>query len=452
MNQTDATQAGTEAEAAPDMEKIIARIQKLLTRTKTDRGSTEAEADTAMKMAQELMSKYNLDMAVIEASQAGANAPAERVKEEVKGRAMYKWQRQLAKYVSESNFCYHLIKTDENWVETYYKLDKEFKSEDLPKQITNSEYWDMPYSTHHKYTRIDGRYNKTYQHVFVGRKANVITAQLMYQYLTQTIEDLVPVENKDRLSRSAMSWKEGCADRLCERLAKRRQDLIDQHDARVKAEQADARAEFDRRRAEQAEKLKKVLPPHHESEVKAAFDGIAEGAYDETDNERETEEPERPEAEDGETPWTPGDNAEDIAEPEAGTAMVLASVYDQSERDANYELAKGLEPGTLARWKAEREEAARKYAEEAAKEEVEEVEKPVKQETERQRRAREKREAEQWAKDRRRWAREDATEARRAQREYERRDQSMYRAGAAKGKDIGLDGQLKAGTESKKLK
>src|SRR4051812_42543559 len=100
---------------SPEMEKVIARIQKMLARSKTDRGASEAEAETAMKLAQELMAKYNLDMAVIEAASAAKDAPVERVRDEVKGRAMYKWQRQLARYVAEANFCYHLIKKDSVW-------------------------------------------------------------------------------------------------------------------------------------------------------------------------------------------------------------------------------------------------------------------------------------------------------------------------------------------------
>lgn len=448
QNATETTQS--------DVDKVIARIQKLLSRTKTERGTTEAEADTAMKMAQELMAKHNLDMAVVEAASAskeGATA-VERVKEQIKGRAMYKWQRQLAKYVAEANFCYHLIKTDQQWVNAYYKLDKDAPADNegkpLAKTLTREEWSALPYVYEQHYTRVEGRYKTTHSHIFVGRKSNVITAQLMYQYLTQTIEDLVPIEdNNQRLSRSAMSWKEGCADRLCERLAKRRRDLISAHDARVKQEQADREAE-NKQRAEDARKAAankpKPLAPHHESEVKAAFEGASAGAYDRVGTAEEAEETERPEVDESDAPWVP--QGEEVPEPEAGTALVLASVYDESEREANWEIAHGWEPGSLAKWRAEREEEKRKRAEEEAKAEVDEVEKPVKEETERQRRARERREQQELLKQRRRWAREDEAAWRREQREMERRDHNAYKAGLRKGDDIGIDTQISRNSDS----
>lgn len=440
---------------APDMDKIIARITKLLTRTKTDRGSSEAEADTAMKMAQELMAKYNLDMAVIEAAAASkeGNGPVERVKEAMKGRAMYKWQRQLAKYVAEANFCYYMTKTTQEWRDAYYKLDKDANplgddDKPLAKTVTAAEWNAMPYHIDQRYTRVDGRYQTTHTNIFVGRKNNVITAQLMYQYLTETIEDLVPVtDNTQRLSRSAMSWKEGCADRLCERLAQRREDLINAHDARMKQEAEDRRAEFERRRAEQQAAQKRQLTANHETEVRAAVDGIAADAYDRSGPKPEAEEPDRPEVNESDT-WTPA--GEEVAEPDAGAALVLASVYDQSEREANYEVANGWEPGTIARYRAQREQRERLAAEQKAKEQIAETDTPVTAETERQRKAREKKERDEELARRRRWAREDAAAERRAAREWSKRDHSAYRAGTRTGESIGLDTQIARNTDSTK--
>lgn len=461
------TEQTAESAESTDMDKVISRIQKILSRANTASGTTEAEADTALKMAQELAMKHNLDLAAIEATGAAngnPNAPAERVKDELKGRAMYKWQRQLAKYVAESNFCYHLIQERSEWVPAQYELDAEWlvngkpneEAKHLQKRVDSDTYHAMKWEDKNMYHReTDGRYKKTHKHIFVGRKGNVITAQLMFQYLTQTIEDLVVVEmnltNAQRLSRSAMSWKEGASDRLCERLSERRQDLIAKHDAKAKQEEEDRKADAQRAHAERVAKTPKGLPAHHESEVKAAFEGMDAGAYDATGT-NEAEDPERPDIDD-EEPWTP--EGDEVVEPETGTALVLASVYDESEREANWELAHGYEPGYLAKRRAEREERERLEAEEAAKEEAEEVmdkvEAPVKQETERQRTARINRENREWAASRRRWAREDAAAARREAREYAKRDHSAYRKGAEKGKSIGLDIQIKAGKEAKKL-
>lgn len=455
-------QDNSESSVQPDMDKIIARIQKMLTRTKTDRGSTEAEADTAMKMAQELMSKYNLDMAMVEAAASKSDQPkVERVKEEVKGRAMYKWQRQLAKYVAESNFCYYLTRSVQEWQDSKYELDSEWlddkgkptgDAKDMKKRITRDERDALAYEQRDMYHYgQNGRYQTTHSHLFVGRTGNVITAQLMYQYLTQTIEDNVPVaSNAERLSRSAMSWKEGCADRLCERLSKRRQDLIKAHDVRVKQEAADARAEFERRQAAEQAKAPKQLGADRNTEVKEHFNNAAAGAYDRSGEVPEAEEQDRPDVDEDDEIWTP--QGEVQPEPETGSALVLASVYDDHEREANYEVAHGLELGQLARWRAEADAAREAKAAVEAKQEANDIEQPVKAETERQRKSREKRESEQQRKNRARWARESLADERREQRQWEKRDHRSYRAGAEKGKDIGLDSQVGAGKEPNKLK
>jgi len=468
----------SEAQTTPDessnMDKVIARIQKLLNRVEltkdqsaqhgSDAGS-EAEAERALAQAQELALKHNLDLASIEAAGATKNnlVSVERVKEETTGRAMYQWQRSLARYVAETNFCYHLIQERKEWVKAYYKLDpEEVKAagkthRDFAKnKLTAEEYWssDIDHSIRRFYKEIASRYQTSHKHLYIGRKGNVITAQMMFRYLTQTIEDMVlpalGIDNSKRLSRSAMSWKEGCADRLCERLAAKRQDLIDKHDARVKAEEADRQAERERQAAEHKAKQGRQIEANHETEVKHAFDGIKAGAYDRTGPVEEGEEPDRPEEDDD--AWTPeGEEVPEVIEQEAGTALVLASEFSEQEREANYEVAWGLEPGSLARRRAEREEERRRAAEEEATEQQDKADAPVKQETERQRKAREKREAEEELKQQRRWARMDAAEEAKARRLAERRDHRAYRMGQQKGKDIGLDLQVKAGSEIKKL-
>jgi hypothetical protein len=450
-----------------DLDKVIGRIQKLLSRTKDNAGTTEHEADTALKMAQELALKHNLDMAAIEASGPSSitNPDNERVKEAMTGKAMYKWQRQLAKYVAEANFCYHLIRERNEWQPPMYELDEEWLDDKgkptgdaagMSKRISGPDRKKLDsYDKIQMYYRAtDGRYKKVFTHIFVGRKGNVVTAQLMYQYLTATIEDLAFTEmnltNAQRLSRSAMSWKEGCADRLCERLASRRRDLMAAHDAKVKADEAERQAARERAAKAKAAATPKQLNPSRAGEAAAAMDNLARGSFDLSDTADAPEEAERPVVDDTAEPWVPeGDVA---PEPEESNALVLASVYDASEREANYEIAHGLEPGTLARWRREREEADLKRAEEQANQTVEEVEQPVKQETERQRKARERREAEEAEKRRRRWARESEADARREAREWAKRDHSAYRMGAQKGADIGIDTQIAKGTEAKKLK
>lgn len=407
-------------ETAPpsEMDRVIAKIQKLLLKTKDGSGTSEAEAESAMRVAQDLMSKYNLDMAVIEAAAGPAGPRAERVKEEMPGSARFKWQRQLAKYVAEANFCYHLLKCESRVVDSR--------------------------GTHY------GRLHHSYQHVFVGRKANVITAQLLYRYLTETIEGNVPLDDPSkRFSRSAISWREGCADRLCERLAARRRDLIEAHDAKVAAEQAAAKAEALRRHAERAAQQKRQLPANEGAEVDAAINGIAAEAHNRVGG--NVADPAEQPAIDAADDWNPADAVEAPLEEPTGSALVLASEYDESEQEANLELANGWEPGEIARRRAQREENEREWAELKAEKETAAADAPIKEETERQRAARERREEKERLADRRRWAREDATAERREAREYAKKDHTAYRAGAEKGKSIGLDLQLKA-NEAKALK
>lgn len=418
----------TPAHSKEEIERVIAKVQKILARAGDGRGATEAEADTALKIAQDLMAKYNLDMAAIsDASSPDADSAASRVKEMLDGYAKFHWQRRLAKYVAEANFCYHmLLRTSE------YKHGR-YEDED-----TEDERY------------ISGRRVVKHQHIFVGRKANVISTQLMFQYLIDTIESQQPFEQ--RFSRSANSWKEGCADRLCERLADRRKDLMEEHDAKVRAAEAEFKARAAKAQAAKDALRKRELPPNEGAEVRAAMETLAETAIDASDSPRPEAPAPDPVVAEGDN-WTPPDST---IEPEpAQTAMVLASVYDQSEQDANEDLMHDREPGTTARWRREREERRRAREEEEAKEEAEaelnRVDAPVREETERQKAARLRREAREHEKDLRRWAREDEREHRKRMKEWEKTDHTAYRAGAAKGREIGLDGQVGARDDTKRI-
>ena len=157
--------------------------------------------------------------------------------------------------------------------------------------------------------------------------------------------------------------------------------------------------------------------------------------------------------------WSPGEGAEGEAPVATGSALVLASVYDASEMEANQEMASGLPPGTYARWRREGEEReARRVAERAKQIDANAADggpewKPgeaAKPETPAEVARRERREAREYAASRARWAREDAASARRAEREFSRKDHRAYRAGAEAGARVGLDPQVKS-NNSKKL-
>ena len=489
----------SDVSATDDLDRVIGKIQKLFARA--GRGGhgvvSEEEADAAMRIAQELMAKHNLDVAAVEAAAArrgDVTGPVERVREESSSRTARAWQRELAKYVAEAHFAYHLVRIDREWDEEKYK------------------------------------YKKRATHVFVGRRGNVTTAQLMFNYLIDAIDGLAPkttpeddarawvgrvgwgthrsVEYRVRVveavnggvafqriddnghgeagevyrtigeaakrclgfatngyqffhlgeASTSESWKAGCAERLCERLAQRRKDLVEQHDARVRQADEDARRAREEAARADAARAARVLG----ADAGAAAAAAGARAVVEVGDLAATARPPR-EAEGGDREvvrsveddeaWSPPTAVDAVP---TTTALVLASAYDASEREANYELAHGMEPGTLARHRREQEERdARWEAGRAARQAAaatEEREAPVREETEKERQRRFKRESEERARSRRRWAREDARDARKVEREYEKVDHDAFRAGAGAADKIGLDPQVRAANETRRLK
>jgi hypothetical protein len=177
-------------------ESVVRKIQLLfqLAQQKfgNDGQSNENEAAAAMAKAQELLAKYNLDMAMVQSSRVeGGTALKEDKREEVKSQrtAMYRWQVKLCKAICEANFCWHWVV---DTIDEYQISGGSFKKHDRPRRVK--------------------------RHVILGREDNTKVSGMMYEYLVDTIEKLVPFKGAERLSRSANSWREGCADRLIERI------------------------------------------------------------------------------------------------------------------------------------------------------------------------------------------------------------------------------------------
>ena len=173
---------------------IALKIKKLLELA----GRDEKEAASYMAKAQELMAKYNLDMAQVGSAtdtKAGADythpediANMKRVKDTHKRGAMYEYQRNLWATVATANYCWH---------------------------------WTIPI-----YKDVNGTSRVvTRHHMIVGREVNVISAKLMGDYLEQTINRMCPYQGSQCLSRAAISWKEGCASKLQVRLRTRYSEL-----------------------------------------------------------------------------------------------------------------------------------------------------------------------------------------------------------------------------------
>lgn len=353
---------------------VIAKLQKLLNMAKQGQNSgeehTEAEANVAMALAQKLMAKHNLSMAMVEANgETTTVGGSKRSKEKMVGRAMYKWQQALMSETAKANFCRHFIGT------TWYQTPVSWSSE--PKKGYKFQ-WDEEGPNGEEYKKGGSWRTKPY-HVLVGREVNVISARHMFDYLCVTIERLVPIEgNHQRLSRSAMSWKDGCSDRLQTRLLDRR--LANEREQREAAEE-----------------------------------------------QRRTQE----------------------EQGGAGTALAIVTLTDfaEQERNANYELMYGLEPGTLAKREAEWEAGREARAAEAARLQAE-AQAALDAMTPKQRAAHERKLKEEQAKQERRWQRERARERARAEREAAKTDWAAYHAGSRVGETIGLDAQISTGSSS----
>lgn len=171
---------------------VIRKIQKLLA---LGQSSNEAEANSAMTFAQKLLAQHNLDFAMVQATAVagGTVAPPEEARERtrISRSAQYRWQRDLWKAIAEANFCWWSL----------------------------AEVYEGKRGTNNTTSRVPVK-----RHMILGRQSNVIAVRLMGEYLEDTMERILPYPNNERLSRSANSWKAGCADRLIQRVRKQAED------------------------------------------------------------------------------------------------------------------------------------------------------------------------------------------------------------------------------------
>lgn len=174
------------------------RLGKLLHLAKN--AGTEGEAAAAMNRAQSILTKYNLQMAEVEAEGGQAEGGA-RKQERAIGKALYEYQRQLMRCIADNNFCLCFLN---------------FR------------------------TKGRSRYGSGY--TLVGREANIVSTQIMFDYLNETLERLVPItSNAQRLSKSSISWKEGAASRIRERIDERAREIKAEREREVSERQAAAR-------------------------------------------------------------------------------------------------------------------------------------------------------------------------------------------------------------------
>jgi hypothetical protein len=346
-------------------ETIVQRIHKLMALT-TERGASEAEAALAAEHVQRLLAEHNLTMSVVEARGGSTGTEGKRVKEGYGKRQVYRWQRDLMQRIAELNFCRVSLKFTHKW---------------------------------NKASVFDG-------YELIGRQANVITTQVMFEYLTQTIERLarddVGNDPTQYFTRRAHSFKEGCSDRLSTRLRNKREELV----------------------AEQERKAR-------EQEVQARHPGAASGSAimlltDVIQQEKDLNN-------DLAQGWAPGTTAANRAKYEAQVAA--REQRQQEERNARKNAILASDPSIdpeLAEW------MARGYSRETAEEILGRRTSKVKPETVHERRRRESEE--------RRWERREESARR---REAKRLDWEAYNRGNEAGRKVNLDQQIDGGRSRK---
>jgi Protein of unknown function (DUF2786) len=174
-------------------EAVIAKVRKLL--AMAEGNANENEAAVAAAKAQELLEAYNLDITIVN-RRTGKHAARD---DKTRAGGLYKWQRELWNAIATMNFCKYYF---------YRGLSA----------------------------------GSQYEHQLIGSKANVISTEVMGQYLEHTIERLARQwVNANRPGKSifikeAIAYREGVAANLSNRLWTLRYEHLKEQEAARKAE------------------------------------------------------------------------------------------------------------------------------------------------------------------------------------------------------------------------
>lgn len=198
--------------------KVMEKVQKLLDKAADEQGTTPEERAVFAAKAQELMTQYNLDAALIERTAGIKDGKREDLK--MRG-GFYKWQADLWQSVAQLNFCLY-------WTQVYFVPQKE-------RHI------------------LEGRSSLRRQkrHRLVGRIINTTATRVMAEYLEQAIEravnETLKVSHTERMSNYANSFRLGAAEELMRKVSERYEARLDKEraEAAVKAAQKSAAASAD---------------------------------------------------------------------------------------------------------------------------------------------------------------------------------------------------------------
>lgn len=189
-------------------EKLLEKLRKIA-RLAEDKAN-ENEAAVAAEMLQELLLAHNLTMAALE---QGTNQGKARTDKRSNG-GLYRWQRLLWDAIAQLHFCVY-------WAEEHFD----------PTQPTTYDL--RKYGREEAMRRIEWGYSKgkkTFRHRLLGRDVNVLSSELLAEYLQDVIErlarDYVNNDPKMYYIPDAIAYREGIAHRLVERLNERRREQL----------------------------------------------------------------------------------------------------------------------------------------------------------------------------------------------------------------------------------
>lgn len=189
---------------SPEAQAVVDKAAKLLAVAAKSTHPEEIASFTAKAMT--LLEDHGLSVASVE--RAGDQS-GKRKQEEVRG-GMYSYQRELWRAVAELNFC------------MYYRIAHTVTRR-YPRKLADG-------------TRVTGEFlGKEHRHTLIGRVVNVTISRSVTEYLEQRIEALVRERfplNSQRFLSEAVSFREGIADELVERLRERRRQRLAEDSAR----------------------------------------------------------------------------------------------------------------------------------------------------------------------------------------------------------------------------
>jgi hypothetical protein len=164
---------------AANQDKIIERVKKMMALANCT-GAAEGERDNALRMAYNLLAKYNLSMSQVDAHDS---TPQEQRESQKATFVVYPWARNIASIVGSLFFC------------NYYFMRS------------------------HSGKQAD--------HVFIGKASNVATAQYMSEFVVKSV-----CREAARLYGSAIAPEARCfAIGVVRKLQERIKEIKDTHDA-----------------------------------------------------------------------------------------------------------------------------------------------------------------------------------------------------------------------------